>query len=329
MKTISFGIIGCGDVTEKKSGPAFAKIEGSKLVAVMRRDPVKLADYARRHGVEKYSTNYLDLLTDPEIDAVYIATPPHMHCFYTLEAARYFKHVYVEKPMATTVQECREMMDACKAHGVKLFVAYYRRGQEKFQKIKEIAESGGIGQVRSFQYTYSCPVPAFNKDRSWLLSKKEAGGGLLYDIGSHMVDTLRFILGDVSIAAGISSNISKDYDVSDVTSGFLRFTDGVQGALQFSFHASQVLDEAVLFGSEGSLRFSIMDMEPVVLQKGGREERFAFKPLEHVQMPYIRHVVRVLQGTEDDDTTGISGLRTQEILEAFEESRVIGYPVQA
>lgn len=327
MKTIGFGIIGCGDVTEKKSGPAFQKIEGSKLVAVMRRDPIKLADYAVRHGVEKYSTNYLDLLTDPEIDAVYIATPPYMHHFYTLEAARHGKHVYVEKPMAITVQECREMMDACKAHGVKLFVAYYRRGQEKFRKIKEIAESGEIGQVRSFQYTYACPVPVFHKDRSWLLSKKEAGGGLLYDIGSHMVDTLRFVLGDVTMAAGISANISRAYDVSDVTSGFLQFADGVQGALQLSFHAAQNRDEAVIYGSEGSLRFSIMDMEPAVLQKGGREERYAFEPLEHVQMPYIRHVVRVLQGIEEDDATGISGLRTQEILEAFEEGRAIGCPM--
>jgi predicted dehydrogenase len=327
MKTIGFGIIGCGDVTEKKSGPAFQKIEGSRLVSVMRRDPVKLADYARRHGVEKYSTNYLDLLTDPDIDAVYIATPPYMHHFYTLEAARHGKHVYVEKPMATTVRECREMMDACKAHGVKLFVAYYRRGQEKFQRVKSILESGEIGQIRSFQYTYACPVPAFNKERAWLLSKKEAGGGLLYDIGSHMVDTLQFVLGDVSMAAGISANISKVYDVSDVTSGFLRFTNGVQGTLQLSFHTRENRDEAIIYGSEGSLRFSIMDMEPVVLQKDSKEERIAFEPLMHVQMPYIQHVVRVLQGIEEDDVTGICGFRTQEILVAFEESKAIGYPV--
>ncbi len=323
MKTIGFGIIGCGEVTEKKSGPAFQKIEGSRLVSVMRRDPLKLADYARRHEVEKYTTNYLDILTDPQIDAVYIATPPHMHHFYTLEAARHGKHVYVEKPMAPTVRECREMMEACKAHGVKLFVAYYRRGQEKFRRLKDIVEGGGIGQIRSFQYTFSCPVPALSKERAWLLSKKEAGGGLLYDIGSHMVDTLRFVLGEVSQAAGLSANMSKAYDVNDVTSGYLRFKSGVQGALQLSFHAVQSRDEAEIFGSEGSLRFSIMDMEPIVILKNGMEERIAFEPLEHVQMPYIRHVVRVLQGLEEDDTTGINGLRTQEVLEAFEESTAI------
>jgi predicted dehydrogenase len=229
--------------------------------------------------------------------------------------------------MATTVRECREMMDTCKAHDVKLFVAYYRRGQEKFRRVKAILESGEIGQIRSFQYTYACPVPALTKDRAWLLSKKEAGGGLLYDIGSHMVGTLQFVLGDVSMAAGISANISKVYDVSDVTSGFMRFTNGVQGALQFSFHTRENRDEAIIYGSEGSLRFSIMDMEPVVLQKDSKEERITFEPLMHVQMPYIQHVVRVLQGIEEDDVTGISGFRTQEILEAFEESKAISYPV--
>jgi len=327
MKIVGFGIIGCGDVTEKKSGPAFQKIEGSRLVAVMRRDAAKLADYARRHGVSKYSTNYMDILTDPEIDMVYIATPPHMHYFYTLEAARHGKDVYVEKPMSTSVRECRDMMDACQAHGVKLFVAYYRRGQEKFRRAKAIIDGGEIGQIRSFQYTYACPVPAFNKERAWLLSKKEAGGGLLYDVGSHMVDTLQFILGDVSMAAGISANISKTYDVNDVTSGFLRFSSGVQGAMQLSFHASESRDGVIIYGSEGSLRFSIMDMEPIVLTKNGVEEHFAFEPLEHVQLPYIRHVVRVLQGVEEDDTTGVYGLRTQEILEAFENNGTINNPM--
>lgn len=327
MNTIGFGIIGCGDVTEKKSGPAFQKIEGARLAAVMRRDPEKLKDYALRHGVEKYSTNYLDLLTDPQIDAIYIATPPHMHHFYTLEAARHGKHVYVEKPMATTVQECREMMEACKAGGVKLFVAYYRRGQEKFKRIKDLLDSGAIGQVLSFQYGYACPAPVFNQERAWLLSKKEAGGGLLYDIGSHMVDTLRFVLGDVALASGISANAGGIYDVNDVTSGFLRFTSGIQGALQLSFHAAEHRDEAVVYGSTGVLRFSIMVMEPVVLTREGREERISFAALEHVQMPYIHHVVRVLHGLEEDDTTGLSGLITQEILEAFEESRSVRFPV--
>ncbi len=325
LKSIHFGIIGCGDVTEKKSGPAFQKIEGCRLVSVMRRDPDKLLDYARRHGVEKYSTNYLDLLTDPDISAIYIATPPKMHCFYTLEAAKHKKDVYVEKPMALSVNECREMMQACQAHGVRLFVAYYRRGQEKFRRAKALLEEGSIGKVMSFQYTYACPPPAVNPARAWLLDKKQAGGGLLYDIGSHMVDTLRFILGDVDVASGLSANLGGGNDINDVTSAFIRFQSGVQGTLQMSFHAAGNRDEAVIFGDKGSLHFSIMDMSPITINRFGTEEQLAFEPLEHVQLPYIEHVVRVLQGIENDDTTGKSGFITQQILEAFEASEKIHF----
>ncbi len=320
MKTIGFGIIGCGDVTEKKSGPAFQKAEGSRLVSVMRRDPVKLEDYARRHGVGKYSTNYLDLLTDSEVDAVYIATPPHMHLFYTLEAAKHGKAVYVEKPMALSAVQCREMVAACRTFGVPLFVAYYRRGQEKFKRVKALLEEGTIGQVRSFQYTYACPVPAFNPSRAWLFNKEEAGGGLLYDVGSHMVDTLLFALGDVEAASGISGNITHAHDVNDVSSGYIHFKSGVQGTLQMSFNAVENVDQATIYGSSGSLRFSIMDMEPIVLRRNGEEERIAFDPLEHVQFPWIQRMVRILQGLEQGDTTGEYGLRTQEILEAFEQT---------
>ncbi len=325
MKSIGFGIIGCGDVTEKKSGPAFQKIEGCRLVSVMRRDPQKLADYAKRHGVEKYSTNYLDLLTDPEIDAVYIATPPGLHHFYTLEAAKYKKDVYVEKPMAATVQECREMMAACREHGVRLFVAYYRRGQEKFRRIKALLEEGGMGSVRSFQYTYACPAPSFNPNRAWLLDKQQAGGGLLYDVGSHMVDTLRFILGEVGFASGLSANIGGGHDLNDVTSAYLRFQNGVQGTVQMSFHAAESLDEAVIFTSCGSIRFSIMDMAPVTVKRDGVQERISFEAPEHVQMPYIGHVVRVLQGLDTDDTTGKSGHVTQQILETLESGGTVRF----
>jgi predicted dehydrogenase len=155
MKDIRFGIIGCGDVTEKKSGPAFRKVEGSELVMVMRRDAKKLESYAKRHQVDKYTTDYLALLSDPDIDAVYIATPPKWHHFYVMEAAKHKKAIYVEKPMGRSVEECQEMVDICKKYEVPLFVAYYRRGQEKFNRIKTMIEEGDIGEIRSFHFAYT------------------------------------------------------------------------------------------------------------------------------------------------------------------------------
>ena len=127
MTRIRWGIIGCGDVTEVKSGPAFAKADGSALVAVMRRTAELAEDYARRHGVPRWYADAEALVRDPEVDAVYVATPPSSHREYVLLAARHDKPVYVEKPMAMNHRECLDMVAACRDAGVPLFVAYYRR----------------------------------------------------------------------------------------------------------------------------------------------------------------------------------------------------------
>ncbi len=329
-KPLNFGIIGCGDVTEVKSGPAFQKLPGSKLRYVMRRDREKLEDYAIRHGVEKYSTNYIDLLEDKELDAIYIATPPHMHRFYTEQVAKSKKHVYVEKPMALTVKECEEMVEICKREGVKLFVAYYRRGQEKFVFIKNMMDKKIIGEIRSFQLLYTSEIPVHDPNRPWLYNKEISGGGKLYDVGSHMIDLLLFLFGDVSYAKGISSNQSQTLEVSDVTSGLLKFKNGVQGTVQMNFNAMENKDELLLVGSQGSLRFSIMDLNPVYmnLMMEEVEERYEFSPLDHVQMPMIEKVINSIQGEDivhPLDATGTYGLRTQEILETFRDSKEITY----
>ena len=131
-RVIRWGIIGCGNVTEVKSGPGFQKAAGSALVAVMRRDAALARDYAARHGVPKWYDNAHALVNEPDVDAVYVATPPSSHREYALLAARAGKTVYVEKPMALNHAECLEMIAACRAAGTPLFVAYYRRAQQRF-----------------------------------------------------------------------------------------------------------------------------------------------------------------------------------------------------
>ena len=320
MKTIRFGMIGAGSVTEVKSGPALQKVPGSSLDFVMRRDPVKLADYARRHGVRKFTTRYEDILEDPDIDAVYIATPPGSHAFYTLEAARHGKAVYVEKPMARTVEEAQTMVNACRDAGVPLFVAYYRRGQPRFLKAKELIESGALGEVRSFQYLFACPVPGEDPARPWLLSREFAGGGLLYDIGSHMIDSIIFLLGKPVEVLGRSNNLSRARDTDDLSSALMRFASGVQGTLQLSFNAAQTIDRLWISGSRGSLTLSIMGYEPLLFEQDGKTESIDFPLLQHVQQPLITRVVNTLLGRDDLDSTGASALQTQEILEAIDHS---------
>lgn len=325
MKIINFGIIGCGDVTEKKSGPAFQKIEGSNLLAVMRRNEEKLIDYANRHNVSRYSTDYLELLIDENIDAIYIATPPKMHHYYTLEAAKYGKAVYVEKPMAMSVAECEEMIQVCKDNKVPLFVAYYRREQDKFKKVKEMIETNEIGEIRSFNYFYSSKIPTIDPNRSWLLSKEVAGGGLLYDIGSHMIDTIIYMFGEVKMATGISSNQSGVLNVNDVTSGIIQFKNNVQGSIQLTFNGYENRDELTIIGSKGTLRFSIMSNDNLSIIKENETYEISFPNMEHVQLPLIKKVVSTLLEKDNYDTSGLYGLRTQEILETFENSTTIKY----
>ena len=325
MRRINVGIIGCGDVTERKSGPAFQKVKGSNLYAVMRRDEDKLKDYAQRHGVDRYSTDYLDLLQDPAIDLIYIATPPDKHCFYTLEAARHGKAVYVEKPMGVTVAECGEMIQVCEDENVPLFVAYYRREQEKFKKVKELIETGALGGIRSFSYQYTSSLPKPNASRSWLLDKEVSGGGQLYDIGSHMIDTMLFLFGDVKMATGTSSNQSEAYRVNDNTSGLIRFVNGVQGTLQLTFNGYHREDAMTVIGDKGSIVFSIMSNDPLMLYTEEGVEEFVFDPMDHVQMPLITRVIDTLLDNDNYEADGVYGLRTQEILETFENSESIQY----
>ena len=154
MKEIRWGIIGCGNVTEVKSGPGFQKAKGSQLTAVMRRNGKLAEDYAIRHNVPKWFDNADSLIHDPGVDAVYIATPPSTHKQYTLAVANTGKPVYVEKPMAMSYDECREMIQVCEKNNVPLFVAYYRRTLPQFLKIKELLGNNAIGAVRSVIVTF-------------------------------------------------------------------------------------------------------------------------------------------------------------------------------
>jgi predicted dehydrogenase len=145
MEVVNWGIIGVGNVTELKSGPAFNKVPGSRIAAVMRRNAGKAEDFANRHKVQKWYTHADDLINDPEVNAIYIATPPHMHAEYAIRSMQAGKPVYVEKPMALNYSECKKMLRVSVETGVPIFVAYYRRTLPAFLKVKELIDTGQIG----------------------------------------------------------------------------------------------------------------------------------------------------------------------------------------
>jgi len=316
MEKVRWGIIGCGDVTEVKSGPAFQKASGSELVAVMRRNGALARDYAERHGVPRWYDDAEQLIADPEVNAIYIATPPSSHMEYTVKAAKAGKPVYVEKPMARNAEECRAMVEACKSYGVPLFVAYYRRRQPRFLKIKELLERGAIGDVRLVTVTHHTKPPKTDGNGSWRLQPDIGGGGLFPDLASHTLDLLDHFLGPIETVVGMAANQASRYPAEDIVSATFRFKSGVHGIGSWCFEAAVHQDLNEIVGSKGKITFSTFQDEPIRLWTDEGEEEWAIPQPQHVQQPLIQCIVDELRGTGAVcPSTGESGMRTNWVMD--------------
>lgn len=312
MKTIRWGIIGCGDVTEVKSGPGFQKAANSSLAAVMRRNGDLAADYARRHGVPKWYDSAEALIQDPEVDAVYIATPPYAHKEYTLKCAQAGKPVYVEKPMAMNFAECQEMLAACRSASVPLFVAYYRRSLPRFLKVKELLEAGAIGAVRGVTMALTMPLP---DKLDWHYTPEIGGGGKFVDMGCHTLDFLDYVLGPIRAVKGFAGNLGGHYPVEDIVTGAFEFESGVQAVGIWSFTTFNHFDRTELVGTQGKISFSSFDTEPVVLTTAAGVTEFAIDNPPHVHQPLTQTIVDELNGLGHCPSTGESGARTNWVMD--------------
>ena len=318
MRTIRWGIIGCGNVTEVKSGPGFQKATNSALVAVMRRDASLAEDYARRHGVPRWYADAQALIADPEVDAVYVATPPDSHMEYALACAHAGKPVYVEKPMARTLAECEAMIDACRLTGVPLFVAYYRRTLPRFLKIKELVESGAIGDVRLVTvrlHQKPAPDDADPAKRPWRVMPEIVGGGKFLDLASHTLDFLDYLLGPIVQMKGMAGNQAGLYLAEDIVTATWRFASGVLGTGAWCFTAHGDLDVTEIVGSRGKLAFSTFGVEPISLTTADGVSRFSIENPVHIQQPMIQTVVDELNGLGRCPSTGVTAARTTWVMD--------------
>jgi 1,5-anhydro-D-fructose reductase (1,5-anhydro-D-mannitol-forming) len=320
METIRWGIIGCGNVTEVKSGPGLQKVEHSTLQAVMRRNSELAEDYAIRHHVPDWYSDAKTLIQHPEVDAIYVATPPESHKEYVLMCAQAGKPVYVEKPMALNTAECEEMIQACESAGVPLFVAYYRRALPRFMQIKKWIEEGLIGEVRLVTVTHY--QPPTEEERSgtstaWRLNPAISGGGKFVDLASHTLDILDFILGPIKEAHGTSSNQGGLYDAEDIVTAHFRFDSGVHGMGHWYFSAFEREEMNEIVGSHGKIRFSTFGNEPVLVVSGDESFETSFEPPQHIQQPLIQCVVNALNKQGDSPSTGITALRTNRVMDAI------------
>ena len=318
MRTIRWGIIGCGDVTEVKSGPALQRADHSALVAGMRRDADRARDYARRHGVPRWYDDAGALVDDPEVDAVYVATPPSSHAEYALRAARAGKPVYVEKPMATSHAECVAMVDACRAAGVPLFVAYYRRALPRFVEIKRLIDAGTIGDVRLVSVTlYQPPAPADLDPAAlpWRVDPAIAGGGRFVDLASHMLDFLDHALGPIRDVHGVASSQAGRYPAEDIVTGTFTFASGVHGVGAWCFTAFDRCDRTEIVGTAGRISYSTFGTDLVVVTTPAGTREIAIEHPPHIQQPLIQTVVDALNGVGECPSTGESAARTSWVMD--------------
>jgi predicted dehydrogenase len=312
---VRWGIIGCGDVAEVKSGPGFQKARGSSLLAVMRRDRGKAEDFARRHGVPRVHASAEALVRDPEVDAVYVATHPDSHCELACLAAAAGKPCLVEKPMAVSHAECIRMLQAFDRAAVPLWVAYYRRALPRFLLMRDLLRSETMGGVTSVQIEIREPVARGDAAAGWRFSRALAGGGLLFDKGSHSVDLLDFLLGPVEQALGVTVNTSAAYEVEDVTAAMFRMANGVVGTGLWNFNAGFASDAFVVTTTGGEIRTSVFSDADVVVTSGAVQDVHEIRNPPHVHQPLIQTIVDELAGRGVCESTGASGARASRVLE--------------
>ena len=291
MQTITWGIIGCGDVAELKSGPAFQKIENSSLVSVMRRNEEKVKDYAKRHYVSNWTTNAAELIESELINSLYIATPPSSHLQYALQAIEASKNVYIEKPMVLNSKEAKILAEAVKIGQGKVTVAHYRRRLPLFLNVKELLEADIIGEVYLAEINIAQSGNAnliAKTDLNWRTNPEISGGGYFHDIAPHQIDLMCYYFGEIHSIRGI--DVDENKLSQDVVKGEVQFKNGVQFKGSWDFDASEDIDNCTIYGEKGTISFSFYGEELIVSGLKAKES-YQFSNPEHVQQPMIEETV--------------------------------------
>ncbi|WP_318310607.1 Gfo/Idh/MocA family protein [Flagellimonas crocea] len=316
-RPLRWGVIGCGSVAEKKSVPAYQLVSGFQVNMVMRRNATKVEDYARRHHVPNWTTNADEVIDHPDVDAVYIATPPDTHAFYALQVAKAGKPCCIEKPMAPTYQDSLAIYEDFRAKGIPLFIAYYRRSLPRFLKIKQWLDDGLIGEVRHIQWQKTKPPSEIDisKEYNWRTDSGIARGGYFDDLASHGLDLFTFLLGDIVDAHGFATNQLGLYDAFDSVTASWVHVGGITGTGTWNFGSYHRTDKVEISGSKGTIRFAVLDEGPVELENKSTHEILEIPNPDHIQEFHVRNIKEHLLGNKEHPSTGKTGLHTNWIME--------------
>ena len=316
MATLRWGILGCGNVAEYKGGPPLYSVDDSELIAVMRRDRAKAEDFAERHGAKRAYDNIDDLLADDELNAIYIATHPYLHCEQTIRTAQAGKHILCEKPMAMTIDECQRMIDACHDAGVTLMLAYYRNFYPNIVKMKALMDEGAIGDVVLARVNHTGFYDPTRSDlSSWRVDPKVSGGGVLMDLGSHRISLLQYLMGDIESVQGYAEAVHLDIETDDSAVFTLRFENGAHAVANINWNVGVSIDDVEVYGTEGCLRCSPLNSGNLTLEteSAGLVEMHQ-TPFPHTHTGLVEDFLNHLKTGEPIRCTGEAGLQTNAII---------------
>lgn len=325
MQKVRWGMIGTGSVTEVKSGPGFYKSEDSELCGVYNRNIEKAKDWVNRHGIKKVYSSVEEMLKD-DIDAVYIATPPNVHKKYAIMCIEAGKIPYIEKPMALDYNECVDILEKSKKYNIPVYTAFYRRGLEKYLKIKELLDQEVLGKVRYAEVRQIMKPEAsdfLKENQAWRVKKEVTGGGKFIDMGVHVLDILDYFFGHIVETKGVAKNLGGLYDVEDTVSASFVFENGVVGNGMWCYVADHEEEYIKIVGDKGYMIFEGLGYGDVSIYKDYQVETLKFIAPEHVAQPYIQMVVREILGVEKSTANILSSANvtkvTDEVLAEFKK----------
>ena len=317
---VRWGLIGAGDIVRKRVAAALRDAPGSTLAAVSRAR-VDLAEAAAKAaGADRWHARSEDLVRDPGIDAVYVATPVHLHAAQTIAAAEAGKHVLCEKPMAMSVAECDRMIAACRANHVTLGVAYYRHFYPVVARVRALLAAGDVGepvfaQIDAFERFNPQP----HEERHWFVKRSHAGGGPMFDFGCHRLELLLSLFGPVRQTVGLTANVIFDREVEDTAVAALRFVSGPCATVTVTHAAIEPRDTLRIFGTAGSIHIAVLNAGEMVITRNGQDEREAHPPASNLHQPLVDDFVEAVQTGRAPGVDGEVGRAVAEIEERIYE----------
>lgn len=316
MAIVNWGVIGCGDIAQRRVVPALLSLPNCSLVAIARSRAEMAESFANQFGIKKWHATWQALLSDKEIDVVYIATPVYLHAEQTIAAAEAGKDVLCEKPMATNVKECEAMIAACRANEVKLGIAYYRHFYPVIQRIKSIISSGEIGkpvlvQINAFEWFDPQP----SHPRYWLLKRALAGGGPMFDFGCHRIEALINIFGPARKVTSLISSVALNHEVEDTAAALIQFESGTCAVLSVTHAASEPRDTLDVFGTKGSIHVPILNGGEMGLKTSSNDRIESHPPAHNIHQPLIEDFVAAVLTDREPAVSGETGLRVARIEE--------------